>query len=162
MFSFPIQLAERRVRSLSHDISSSFPFLLWREASCPVLLIWGVSMESAVPSILTMQAWWWRWELDLSLSADSSLSASPFCLMFIHRALWKIQPEFLETGGSLVILSPVVFQVEYRWTYPMPFRSVLSFLSKSKASGKNKMCFALWWKGDKISALHINCCLEPV
>ena len=154
---------------MSH-LPSRFPV----KVLCHVLLIWGVTMEPAVPSILTMQAWWWRWELDLSLPTDSSLSDSPFCSLFIDGALWKIQPEFLASDRSLAISSPVLFS---RWSSAGPPRSpfstnscavyhstssVLSLLSKGKASGKNKMCFAIWRKVDKITTLGIHFYLEAV
>lgn len=107
-----------------------------------------------------LEAWRWRWALYLSLPTDSSLSDNPpFCLMFIHKSLWKIQPEFLETCGFLCILSPVLFS---RWSSVGPTRgpfstdfwavyrsasSVLRFWRKIKSQWKEPMCFAFLERG---------------
>lgn len=74
-------------------------------------------------------------------------------LMFIHKPRWKIQLDFLETGGSLSILSPVLFS---RWSTVGPawgpfstwavYRStssVLSFLRKSSNQWKEPNVFLL-------------------
>lgn len=75
---------------------------------------------------------------------------------------------------SLHPLTCFVFQVEFCWTYPKLFLHYFmgslslhlicpQFLIKKKtASGKTLMCFFFWRVGDKISTLHINCCLEPL
>lgn len=106
-------------------------------------------------------------ELDLSLLTDSSLS---FCSMFIHEALWKIQPEFRGScpsfhlfsfpGGVLLDL-PEGLPPLIRGQFIAPPHLSTVFDEKVK-QWKEPKVFCLLEKGDTISRLRNHCCLEPL
>lgn len=58
------------------------PVFLCREVSCRVLLIWGVNVESPVPSVSPVPAV--EMELDLSLLPDSSALRHSFLLLHVY------------------------------------------------------------------------------
>lgn len=112
-----------------------FEETLWNPVS---LLFWPLSLCGGA------------WELDLSLPTDSSLSDSPFCSLFIHRALWKIQPEFLETRGPLALLSPVLFS---RWSTVGPTRG--PFSTSSCAVYRTTSSVLSQWKEPNVFAFWV-------
>lgn len=112
-------------------------------------------------SLLFRHARRWRWAPWMclcSLTAHSHTAHSAWCLSTRLGGKYNF---------TLPILSPVMFS---RWspvrTTQDPLRIILRSTSSVfrlktiKPCGKNQMSFALWRKWDKISTVHINCCLE--
>lgn len=112
-------------------------------------------MESPVPSVLTVHAWRQRCQLNLSLPTDSSLSDSPFCFVFIHKALWKIQQAELSPPIHLFSFPGCAL---WNILHDFSFSSCVVNRSTSFVNSKS-LCSALWTE-IKISHIAINCCLE--